>query len=118
MGASFGDYIGLALFTVIFLPIFARIPPYSVLYRRLRFRFQWIIFVLWYAWAVFSGALGEAGAEATGAVGTYNHDDSSFVDQLISVVIITSYCIYKFLTYETNNSSIWRRDAKDENQSE
>ena len=116
MGAEFGDYIGVALGTVIVLHIFVRIPPYSVLYRRLRFRYQWIIFLLWYAWAVFSGALGEAGAKTTG--GTYNHDDTSFVDQLISVVIITSYSIYKFLTYETNNSSIWRRDAKDENQSE
>ena len=116
MGASFGEWIGVALFMVIFLPIFARIPPYSVLYRRLRFRFQWIIFVLWYAWAMFSGALGES--FALRGTGTYNHDDSSYLDQSISVAIITSYSIYKFLTYERNDSSIWRRDAKDENESE
>ena len=68
---------------------------------------------------MFSGAFVESFSYATGGTsGTYNHDDSSFVDQLISVVIVTSYSIYKFLTYETNNSSIWRRNAKNENQSE
>ena len=56
-------------------------------YEHLRFKNQWIIIPFILALGIFSGGVLPSGYD-------------SFIVQLITVLAMTSYCIFKYLTYD------------------
>ena len=91
-------------------------PNWNRVYGHVRFRYQWTIIPI-YMNGGYSQALSVKGLrERSGE--TYNHPDGSLVDQLTSVVIIITYSVYKFVTYETNDWSIWKKNSEIDDQSE
>ena len=56
-------------------------------YKHFRFKNQWIIIPFILAVGIFSGSVDYPGYD-------------SFIVQLITVLAMTSYCIFKYLTYD------------------
>lgn len=116
MDASIGVYTSTALYMLFGARVMTLIPPWNRVYGHLRFRYQWTIIPIYMIWGLFSGTFGEGFARGYGE--TYNHPDGSLIDQLTSVVIIITYSVYKFVTYETNDWSIWKKNSEIDDQSE
>ena len=71
---------------------------FSLLYKQLRFKNQWLIIPLIMAVGLFSGGIQEGYNKAIGQ--EYNHEESSFISIFVSVSLITAYCVFKYFTYD------------------
>ena len=47
---------------------------------------------------LFSGGIQEGYNAAIGQ--DYNHEESSFIEILVTISLITTYCVFKYFTYD------------------